>query len=110
MIGQTEVLKAPGPRGLGHFLQGIATIGEVGVAVEEAANVVACDQDRELSRLGKGDLSPALPQLGSDEGQIECCADVPLVGARQQTIGSRILSARVATASRCVRASFLSSP
>jgi hypothetical protein len=99
MIGQTEVLEAPGPRGLGHFLQGIVTIGEVGVAVEEAANVVAGDQDRELSCPGKGDLSPALPQLGFNEAQIECGVDVPLLGARQQTIAAVRRSAPLPAAS-----------
>ena len=81
MIRDTEILIAFGPRRLGHFLQRVAAVREVGVAVQKTPNVLIGHELGQASRHSEGDLSPALPQFRLDEGKIQRSIDVLLVHA-----------------------------
>ena len=66
VIGDPEVLHAPGLRGLGHFGQGGAAVAIVGMAVKRAGQVGQLDQVGEPAGQGGLDLAGILPQLGGD--------------------------------------------
>jgi hypothetical protein len=52
--------------------------------MKKAAKVTAGHEDWEPSRVGQRDLSPALPQLGLNKGEIQGGVDVSLLRAGQQ--------------------------
>ena len=82
MVGDAEILEAALARGLGHRLQRLGAVGGVGVAVQDAAQVLVGDELRQLALQRPFDLAAALAQFRLDERQAERAIDVVLLRRR----------------------------
>ena len=66
MIGDPEILHAPGPRGLGHFGERGPAVAPIGVAMKCPGQVARLDQIGKPARLGGLDFAGVFAQLGRD--------------------------------------------
>src|ERR1700760_4806722 len=82
MVGDTKVLIPALPGSIGHLLQRRGTVGAVGMAMQDAAEVFVCDQFRKLSRLPQLNFTATFAKLGRDERQSEGAIDVLLFSRR----------------------------
>ena len=91
MVGDRQVLVAPGRRRRQHRLQRLpAVTRQVGVHVQVAAQVALLDRPGQGPRAGQLDLAVVLPQLGRDPGQAEGGVHLLLRGGGDDPAGGRL--------------------
>ena len=79
VVGDRQVGVAALAAGLGHLLERVAAVGERGVGVQVAADVVERDQLRQLALARRLQLAAALAQLRLDVGVAEALVDLSSV-------------------------------
>src|SRR5690242_2580984 len=84
MVGDADVIPTMGPGRLRHLADGGFSVGVVGVAVEDSANVGEYDELRQRSAPRGVDLAESLAQLGLDEREPSGLIDRRFVGRRDE--------------------------
>src|ERR1700737_2448133 len=71
VIGDGDVLVTDGPRGFGHFFDGIFAVAGGGVHLKVAANIFVADQLGQAVGFGGFDLAAIFAQLGRDVVELQ---------------------------------------
>lgn len=75
MVGDAEVGEAEIAGGLGHFSEGVFSVGGGGVVVKGAAKVGEVDEIGEVVGLGGGEFAPVFAEFGRNESETESLVD-----------------------------------
>ena len=81
VVGDRQVLESGRARRAGHGLEIVLAVGDVGVAVQVAAKILARDEGGQRLLRGGFDLAAVLPQFRRDPRQAERGVDAFLGGA-----------------------------
>ena len=111
MIGDPEILIAALARRLRHHLQRIDAVREIGMRMQDAAQVAVRDEARQRALIARVDLVAAFAQLRRDERQAERGVDLFLASGgdglrprrRPSPIEVRPLRGQARSASRWAR-------